>query len=335
MFSTVEVIGLVDESGLKGSITRSDLKTLMTSTLPFNPYWYAFESIINDQGQLVPLEVLNEGVDSEDFRRTLPMVFNGRTQLQNAKLIKVAAYLIANGLISHSLIRRALSIFSVFEKSSPFRRFEANPITVRKAINALSMLASEKIVTVWLESTAGLRNHELFLVCHEFLFLVCNATERSEAINQLPALESSITMQHNLFVLDPCTHGNQNPSFRAQNVVETQANGSKIKVLGASTALEFFSKRTKLCDQYLAKPYSKATDLQDFKKLLWDKELSKHVREVVDNISLSSKKSKASVLARRYRELSDCSRASRSAASSPRPANRNSIRMGLHLRFKP
>ena len=81
---------------------------------------------------------------------------------------------------------------------------------------------------------------------------------------------------------------------------------------------EYASKRTQACQEYLSK--SSANDFEEFKSMLWDKDLTRRVHEAID--STAHNKRTTSVLARRYRELCELSKATRSQASSPVPVLR-------------
>lgn len=317
-----DMLGLVHDLELKGAIMRHELRSLMREALPFGPLWQLFEAELKEEGDLVALESVRQAAESVAFLHALPEPFHGRSQLQNINLIKVATYLVANRLLSPALVRQSVSIFTTYAKLSPFRRFEANLETVSKALRALSVVLSEKGITAWLDSTAPHRGHEMFLVPHEFLFLVSNATKLAQALQALPPLELDLKMRENLFNIDPCTKTNPIPRVRAQAYLD--ANSTKVRLIGASISRDYASKRTKACEDHLAK--SGSNDLEEFKSLLWDKELARRVKETVDN---SGRKKTASVLARRYRELCEFTRATRSQASSPTPVLRKGTRRVL------
>jgi len=328
MAAQADMLGLVHDLELKGTILRQELKGLMRGALPFGPLWQLFEAELKEEGDLVSLESVRQAVDSADFLRVLPEPFHGRSQLQNTNLIKVAVYLVANRLLSPAQVRQSVSIFTTYAKLSPFRRFEANLATVSKALRALSAVLSEKGITAWLDSTAAHRGHELFLVPHEFLFLVSNATNLAQALHALPPLELDLKMRENLFSIDPCTKTNPIPRIRAQAYLDTSS--TKVRVIGASISRDYASKRTKACEEHLAK--SGSSDLEEFKSLLWDRDLARRVKEAVDS---SGSKKTTSVLARRYRELCEVARATRSQASSPAPVLRKSTRRGLQCAKTP
>ena len=326
MAAQVDMLGIVHDSQLKGMIVRTELRSLMRGALPFGVLWEVFERELKEEGELVAVESVRKAVESGEFVRALPEPFHGKSQLQNMNLIKVAAYLVANRLISASLVRQSVSIFTTYEKTSPFRRFEANLSTVSKALRALSVVLSEKCVIAWLEETAAHRGHEMFLVPHEFLFLVSNAIGLSQALQALPPLELDLRMRENLFNIDPCTKVNPVPRIRAQTHME--ANSSRVKIVGGMINTSFSSKRAKACEEHLAKAGS--SDLEEFKSLLWDKDLALRVRETVES---TGRKKTASVLARRYRELCEVSRVTRSQASSPVQVFRKGPRRTI-LHFK-
>ena len=234
-----ELLGLVHESALKGSILRSELRTMMKNALPFGAYWREFEGGIREQGDLIGLEEVNEAVEGEGFVKALPEPFLGRLRVQNIRLIKVAAYLVANRLLSQPLLRRSLSLFSTYEKLSPSQRFEAKLLPIKKSLSSLSLLLSDKAIHAWLDATAAHRSHELFLSPHEFLFLVSNAVDLSQALKELPQIDSDLRMHGSLFVIDACTRGNQNPRLRAQSYGET----GRVRIVGVGGGRDGESKR--------------------------------------------------------------------------------------------
>eukprot|EP00347_Sterkiella_histriomuscorum_P021092 403335284 len=282
MKDDLRLVGILSERELDGRILLKELRKILFDCLQLGPMYQPLVDILEKNGKVITSQVgeffteikdVFTTIHSTAFLTTTPLFLNHRETYANIMLITTSVMITRKSYMTIDEIRHGLLAYTLISREC---KNEWLPMYVEKIIKAFRMVnktISEVILKKWFEHVRSnlecnqesriymekeIKQKKLdvpFLLPHEFLYLLCNSSDRLETINRLhnPELvsqkgniyqwelrgkEDKQNQATHIHLLPQTAFSNQAPHILLTQTLNKEAEEKNIKILGLKPQLQ-------------------------------------------------------------------------------------------------
>eukprot|EP00347_Sterkiella_histriomuscorum_P008430 403345124 len=290
MKEDVYVVGIIPESQVTGKLPFSEIESVILDCTQLGPFLAPLKEILNEEYGIesftqkdIEMQTLFKALYNKNFLKDIPLYLNHRETIANVKLVTTSIIIYKKGLLSLKEISAGINAYSIVEKKLKSSNIPLKESLIQQILRLINRTMSEELIRSWIKKCrpqleCEKQDRKQFekqvrqierdlkekkklnypedqdshdkLFPHEFLFLLCNARNRIDLMNNLPKPEFTIQKtsikQYDMQPLDArrldkvykvelkSMNGevNYNPQSLLQKVLNNELQGRKLRFDG-------------------------------------------------------------------------------------------------------